>query len=180
MILVRGRATSVTVFVLLLNVLPAYLYPQDTPYIQLQDPGYLHPKDHQYPQDQSAQPSHNVGCVFAEQVCYADEQCFDDGVLGRCISPSDEHVQQHYRTGPLSSSDLHLLAAEMKRVLSQGFSWEDDYSQCVFQALVEHINFKIDYTPDECDHLLNTNDLENNDDAMKYDFDANNDAEEGE
>ena len=35
-----------------------------------------------------------------------------------------------------------------------------------------------DYTPDECDHLLNTNDLINNDDALKYDIDANNDSEQ--
>jgi len=133
MIPVRGPATSVLVFVLLqLHVLQA--------------------------QQLYTQPSHNVGCVFSERVCLVDEQCFDDGVLGRCISSGgDENVEQLYRTGPLSSSDLHKLAAEMKRVLSQGFTWEDDYSQCVFQALVDHITYHSDYTPDDCDHLLTTN-----------------------
>jgi len=95
----------------------------------------------------------NVGCVFSERVCLEDQQCFDDGVLGRCISAGIQNAEHLYRSGPISSHDLHLLAAEMKRVLSQDYTWEDDYSQCVFQTLVDHINYNTEYSQDECKHL---------------------------
>jgi len=95
----------------------------------------------------------NVGCVFSERVCLEDQQCFDDGVLGRCISAASQNSEHLYRSGPISSHDLHLLAAEMKRVLSQDYNWEDDYSQCVFQALVDHINYNTEYSQDECNYM---------------------------
>jgi len=98
------------------------------------------------------QASANVGCLFTEQVCAEDEVCFDDLVIGRCISAAGDD-EQFIRLGPLSGPPLDLLSAELRRVFSQGYTWEDDYSQCVFQTLLDHIQHKGFYSAEECAHL---------------------------
>ncbi|XP_023329697.1 receptor-type tyrosine-protein phosphatase N2 isoform X1 [Eurytemora carolleeae] len=101
----------------------------------------------------AAASAQNVGCLFSGQVCEEGEECFNDLVIGRCVSDSrtDPDV---FRMGPLSGPPMDLLEAEMRRVFSQGFTWEDNYSQCIFQTLLEHVNNRELYSPDECSHLL--------------------------
>jgi len=92
----------------------------------------------------------NVGCLFSEQVCLEGELCVNDLVIGSCVSSGDE---DEIRMGPLEGPPLHLLQAEIERVFSQGYSWEDSYSQCVFQTVLDHIQNRQLYSPDECAHL---------------------------
>merc|ERR1712198_498975 len=65
----------------------------------------------------------------------SDEVCFNDLVIGRCISASSDN-QNVDRLGPLEGPSLGLLEAEMSRVFGLGFSWPDKYTQCVFQTLI--------------------------------------------
>jgi receptor-type tyrosine-protein phosphatase N len=100
----------------------------------------------------AAAAAENVGCLFSEQVCEEGEECFNDLVIGRCVSATSRD-EDLYRTGPLSGAPLQLLEAEMRRVFSQGYTWEDNYSQCIFQTLLNHVDNREPYYSDECSHL---------------------------
>lgn len=97
--------------------------------------------------------SGNVGCLFSDIVCTSNEVCFNDLVIGRCISASsnNQHVE---RLGPLSGPSLGLLEAEMTRVFGLGFSWPDAYTQCVFQTLIYTIQHRLPYSQDQCGDLV--------------------------
>jgi len=101
----------------------------------------------------SAPASGDVGCLFSEQVCPEEEECFDDLVIGRCVSV-DSADEDLYRLGPLSGPAKELLDSEMRRVFSQGYTWEDSYSQCVFQTVLDHIQNREFYSAEECAHLV--------------------------
>merc|ERR1719348_900047 len=110
---------------------------------------------------QAGRTAGNVGCLFSRHVCLEEERCLDDLIVGKCVS-SEEDNEDLSRMGPLSGPPLHLLASEMKRVFSQGYVWEDDYSQCVFQTLLNHIKNREFYSLDECSHLQNLADTPDN------------------
>jgi len=95
----------------------------------------------------------NVGCLFSDIVCTSNEVCFNDLVIGRCISASsdNQHVE---RLGPLEGPSLGLLEAEMSRVFGLGYSWPDTYTQCVFQTLIYNIQHRLPYTQDQCGSFL--------------------------
>jgi len=95
----------------------------------------------------------NVGCLFSGLVCGDNEICFNDLVLGRCVSASSTE-QDLTRLGPLEGPPLGLLEAELARVFGLGFSWPDLYTQCVFQTLLHHIENRLPYSRQECTHLL--------------------------
>jgi len=95
----------------------------------------------------------NVGCLFSELLCTENEVCFNDLVIGRCVSASS-HNQQVARLGPLEGPPLGLLEAEMARVFGLGFSWPDIYTQCVFQSLLYDIQNRQPYSKQQCAHLL--------------------------
>jgi len=120
--------------------------------------------------------SGNVGCLFSEIVCSSKEVCFNDLVIGRCISASstNQHVE---RLGPLSGPSLGLLEAEMTRVFGLGFSWPDAYTQCVFQTLIYTIQLRLPYSQDQCGDFLSTQrltpqDLEDPDDDYREGVDT--------
>lgn len=95
----------------------------------------------------------NVGCLFSDIVCTTNEFCFNDLVIGQCISASstNQHVE---RLGPLDGPAMGLLEAEMSRVFGLGFSWPDTYTQCVFQTLLQKIRLRQPYSQQECGTLM--------------------------
>jgi len=95
----------------------------------------------------------NVGCLFSGFVCSPTEVCFNDLVIGQCVSASSTN-QQVARLGPLEGPPLGLLEAEMSRVFGLGFSWPDIYTQCVFQTLLHNIQNREPYSKQQCAHLL--------------------------
>lgn len=97
----------------------------------------------------------NVGCVYSDLVCADDELCFDDGVIGRCVSASsnDPQIERHARWAPMQGPALALLEAEMTRVFGLGYSWPDIYTQCVFQTLLHHIQTGQSYSEHQCSQL---------------------------
>merc|ERR1719342_1009044 len=88
-------------------------------------------------------------CLFSDIVCKSDEVCFNDLVIGRCISASSDN-QNVERLGPLEGPSLGLLEAEMSRVFGLGFSWPDKYTQCVFQTLISSIQHRQPYSRELC------------------------------
>lgn len=98
-------------------------------------------------------PVGNVGCLFSGLVCGEYEVCFNDLVVGRCVSASSNN-QHLTRLGPLSGPPLGLLEAELSRVFGLGFSWPDLYTQCVFQTLIHSIENRLPYYKKQCSHIL--------------------------
>lgn len=127
--------------------------------------------------------SGNVGCLFSDIVCTSNEVCFNDLVIGRCISASssNQHVE---RLGPLSGPSLGLLEAEMTRVFGLGFSWPDAYTQCVFQTLIYTIQHRLPYSQDQCgdflsaQRLISPDSLEDTDDIYREEGDSPDSLEE--
>merc|ERR1712203_777831 len=76
-----------------------------------------------------------LGCLFSNEVCNEDEICFDDLILGRCIS-DDSEIDVDEGLQPLSTDDQSVLDVEVERLLEQGFRWDDPYFQCVIQTLI--------------------------------------------
>lgn len=97
----------------------------------------------------------NVGCLFSGLVCTDNELCFNDGVIGRCISASstDQQIARYARWGPIPGPALRLLEAEMTRVFGLGYSWPDIYTQCVFQTLLHDIQAGQSYSEHQCSQL---------------------------
>jgi len=95
----------------------------------------------------------NVGCLYSGLVCTPNEVCFNDLVIGQCISASSQN-QQVARLGPLEGPPLGLLEAEMSRVFGLGFTWSDIYTQCVFQTLLHDIQNRQPYSKQQCAHLM--------------------------
>jgi len=102
---------------------------------------------------QVVQPRGGVGCLFSGLVCGENEVCFNDLVIGRCVSASST-PQDLKRLGPLEGPPLGLLEAELSRVFGLGFSWPDLYTQCVFQTLLHDIEKRLPYSRHQCTHLL--------------------------
>jgi len=109
----------------------------------------LHLGSSQHSQDEGG----NVGCLFSGLVCSSNEVCFNDLVIGQCVSASSEN-QQVARLGPLEGPPLGLLEAEMSRVFGLGYSWPDIYTQCVFQTLIHNIQNRQPYSKQQCAHLV--------------------------
>lgn len=138
-------------------------------------------------------PVGNVGCLFSGLVCGEYEVCFNDLVIGRCVSASSNN-QHLTRLGPLSGPPLGLLEAELSRVFGLGFSWPDLYTQCVFQTLIHSIENRLPYYKQQCSHILGTqrllpveeeNDLDDEDNEEEYqqpdieELDEDNNDEDG-
>merc|ERR1711879_250878 len=70
-----------------------------------------------------------------------DEICFDDLILGRCISTNSE-IDDKEGLQPLSTDDQSMLDAEVEQLLQdQGFGWNDPYTQCVLQTLISSFRY---------------------------------------
>jgi len=115
---------------------------------------FLHlTKAENFEAEHSNEANGDVGCLFSDIVCKSDEVCFNDLVIGRCISASsdNQHVE---RLGPLEGPSLGLLEAEMSRVFGLGFSWPDKYTQCVFQTLISSIQHRQPYSRELCGNYI--------------------------
>lgn len=124
----------------------------------------------------SGQANGNVGCLFSDIVCQPNEVCFNDLVIGRCISASSVN-QNVERIGPLEGPELGLLEAEMSRIFGLGYSWPDHYTQCVFQTLIDSIQHRLPYTQSQCGNLLTAQRLISQDSLEDIDDNDNEDGD---
>jgi len=99
--------------------------------------------------------SGNVGCLFSDFVCNRNEACFDDLVIGRCVSASSRagDVAGPGQVSPLAGPALALLEAELGRALDRGFPWSHPFTQCVAQTVLADIAAGQLYTGHQCGPL---------------------------
>ena len=95
------------------------------------------------------------GCLLDPDVCDQHENCFDgnyifmnfnfDGKLclkywitdyafGRCVSPYDAYDGDYYTFGDFDPEVVTFLEDEVTRLYENGYTWTDDYTQCVLQT----------------------------------------------
>ena len=103
---------------------------------------------------------------------------FGMGELVRWDKRDKTQLPQHFlfdRIGPLEGPELGLLEAEMSRVFGLGYSWPDQYTQCVFQTLIDSIQHRLPYSQSQCGNLLTAQRLISQDSLEDIDDNDNGD-----
>jgi len=69
-----------------------------------------------------------IGCLFSGSLCRSSEECFDDHLFGTCQlrdTLPDDYVYS------LSHDQLRHLSSTLQRLVTDGYTWRDPYTQCV-------------------------------------------------
>lgn len=82
-----------------------------------------------FPQE-SVFPLGTVGCLFTNQLCGIEEVCIDDLLFGNCqrLDKNQDLHQYRLREDELSNLEGHII-----HLISDGYTWQDYYTQCVLQ-----------------------------------------------
>ena len=71
------------------------------------------------------------------------EIVFPDFAFGRCLSPSDfqndDFIYQYPTYSPRAET---LLEEEMSRLYYNGYTWKDEYTQCIMQTALAAIKYE--------------------------------------
>jgi receptor-type tyrosine-protein phosphatase N len=101
-----------------------------------------------------ATAEHLIGCLLTDDVCEQDETCFDDFAFGRCLSPSDfqndDFIYQYPTYSPRAET---LLEEEMSRLYYNGYTWKDEYTQCIMQTALAAIKYEIEFDSGLCNAI---------------------------
>lgn len=92
-----------------------------------------------------------IGCLLDPDVCDQHENCFDDYAFGRCVSPYDAYDGDYYTFGDFDPEVVTFLEDEVTRLYENGYTWTDDYTQCVLQTSLAAIRDQIDVDIGLCD-----------------------------
>jgi receptor-type tyrosine-protein phosphatase N len=113
-----------------------------------------------------ATAEHLIGCLLTDDVCEQDETCFDDFAFGRCLSPSDfqndDFIYQYPTYSPRAET---LLEEEMSRLYYNGYTWKDEYTQCIMQTALAAIKYEIEFDPGLCNAI--SEDVQNDNDDIQ-------------
>jgi receptor-type tyrosine-protein phosphatase N len=114
--------------------------------------------------DDASARSGFVGCLFTDNLCNPEEVCFDDSVFGRCVSASSQNEDDLYRFEPLNDDESDFLEHELNQLKDEGFSWSDEYAQCIVQTALATVRFNSEFDSGLCRRLIirdviNTNDV---------------------
>lgn len=113
-----------------------------------------------------ATAEHLIGCLLTDDVCEQDETCFDDFAFGRCLSPSDfqndDFIYQYPTYSPRAET---LLEEEMSRLYYNGYTWKDEYTQCIMQTALAAIKYEIEFDPGLCNAI--NEDVQNDNDDIE-------------
>jgi len=96
-----------------------------------------------------------IGCLLDQDVCDKNESCFDDYAFGRCISPYDAYNGDLYTYGDFEPEVVKFLEDQVTRLYESGYTWTDDYTQCVLQTSLAAIRDETDVNTELCDLALN-------------------------
>lgn len=111
-----------------------------------------------------ATAEHLIGCLLTDDVCEQDETCFDDFAFGRCLSPSDfqndDFIYQYPTYSPRAET---LLEEEMSRLYYNGYTWKDEYTQCIMQTALAAIKYEIEFDPGLCNAIKEDVQIDNDD-----------------
>lgn len=79
-------------------------------------------------------PLGTIGCLFSksEDICDEDSACIDDLLFGTC---SDSGIPANFEY-TLDEHDLAKLEKEIVKLVQDGFSWQDGYTQCIIQNII--------------------------------------------
>ena len=69
-------------------------------------------------------------------------ECFIDYAFGRCVSPYDAYEGDFYTYGDFDPEVAEFLEDQVTRLYESGYSWTDDYTQCVLQTSLVAIRDK--------------------------------------
>lgn len=109
-----------------------------------------------------ATAEHHIGCLLSNDVCELSETCYDDFAFGRCLSPSDyENEDFLYQYPTYTSGAEILLEDELKRLYNAGYTWTDEYTQCILQTALAAIKYQIDYDAGLCNAIIDEGDFQN-------------------
>lgn len=109
-----------------------------------------------------------IGCLLDPDVCDQHENCFDDYAFGRCVSPYDAYDGDFgYTFGDFEPEVVEFLENEVTRLYENGYTWNDDYTQCVLQTSLAAIRDQIDVDTGLCD--LKENEAEQPEDIQDSD-----------
>jgi len=89
-----------------------------------------------------------LGCRFSSEVCQRDEECVDDALFGNCQKFGNRRDVYQY---DLDGDQYNILEGEITRLLNEGFSWEDVYTQCSLGNILLAFRTNTNYDPDLCD-----------------------------
>ena len=67
---------------------------------------------------------------------------FIDYAFGRCVSPYDAYEGDFYTYGDFDPEVAEFLEDQVTRLYESGYSWTDDYTQCVLQTSLAAIRDK--------------------------------------
>lgn len=95
-----------------------------------------------------------IGCLFEDGLCGPDESCFDDNAFGKCIAPEISNMDAIYSYEKFSSEESDFLEQQLNHLKSSGFTWADQYSQCVMQSALESIRFSTEFDFGLCKDFL--------------------------
>ncbi|XP_052130720.1 receptor-type tyrosine-protein phosphatase N2 isoform X3 [Frankliniella occidentalis] len=90
-----------------------------------------------------------LGCLFDANLCDANEECFDDRVLGKCFNPLKQRPSEMKTYRWFSAEDVDILQQSLGIMFDLGYYWDDDYMQCVLGVLIDNIETQTyghDYT----------------------------------
>ncbi|XP_052833209.1 uncharacterized protein LOC106869832 [Octopus bimaculoides] len=75
-----------------------------------------------------------IGCMVGEGLCGAKESCIDDNLFGICSEKGlPLQVPNYDLTDP---QRIGLLESKILKLLIEGYTWQDAYTQCIVQNLL--------------------------------------------
>ncbi|XP_045168487.2 receptor-type tyrosine-protein phosphatase N2-like isoform X2 [Mercenaria mercenaria] len=97
-------------------------------------------------------PLGTIGCLFTntQELCEAGATCIDDLLFGTC---SDSGIPANFDY-TLRKHDLKKLQNEILKLVQDGFSWHDGYTQCIIQNVIISLTIKEPFSKKICYELL--------------------------
>ncbi|KAK3587920.1 hypothetical protein CHS0354_014437 [Potamilus streckersoni] len=87
----------------------------------------------------------SINCFFIETICL-----FSDLLFGHCHSRSVPGSSYRYQ---LELNELEVLEKHVWRLIKQGLTWKDEYTQCVLQNVLVAMQYQKSFNNDICKDL---------------------------
>ncbi|KAL4222022.1 hypothetical protein ACF0H5_018067 [Mactra antiquata] len=101
--------------------------------------------DHQFPLG-------TIGCLFtnSEDICDDNAKCIDDLLFGTCAYSG---IPANF-VYTLTKHDLLKLEEEILKLVHDGFTWRDGYTQCIVQNIIISLSIKQPFSKTICYGLI--------------------------
>ncbi|XP_031636575.1 uncharacterized protein LOC116349327 [Contarinia nasturtii] len=96
----------------------------------------------------------NIGCLYIDELCLQGiEYCFDDDVIGKCISGdgNDIHIAQKEFLDPSAQTEFSDVFRDVHSIVNRhSLPWDHEYVQCRLQNSLFAISNKLPYSSAIC------------------------------